>query len=302
MRILVTGAAGMLGRKMLEVLGADHTVVGCAREAKDKITACDITRLDDVRSNFRRMMPQVVVNCAAYTAVDRCEKETDLAFMVNAIGPRNVAIAAAEINADVFHFSTDYVFDGEKTGEYTEYDPTGPVSAYGRSKLAGEENLARHATRYWIARTQWLYGEGGKNFPETILRLANERPELSVVDDQIGKPTYTGDLARQTKLLIESRQYGLYHVANRGATTWYRFAKAVLAAAGKPDFSVKAITTAEYPTPARRPKNSALRNMNLELSIGDSMPPWESGLKEFMERRAAGIAAGVPNDASNRVP
>ena len=275
----------MLGRKVTEAFAGDHVAVGAARQAAGSLLACDVTRLDDVRSVFRRVMPQAVVNCAAYTAVDACEANRELAFLANAIGARNAAIAASETNADLCHVSTDYVFDGEKAGEYDEYDAPAPLSTYGKSKLAGEEAVRAFAPRWSIVRTQWLYGEGGKNFPETIIRLAKERPEVSVVDDQTGKPTYAGDLARQIRLIVESRQYGLFHAADGGVTTWYRFAKAVLERSGLGHVPMRPITTAEYPTPARRPRNSALRNMNLELTIGDSMPPWESGLDEFMRRR-----------------
>jgi dTDP-4-dehydrorhamnose reductase len=291
-RILVLGAAGMLGRKMMEVLADGHSVLGAARQAKDQLVGCDVTRLDDVRSAVRRIMPQAIVNCAAYTAVDLCETQTDLAFLVNAIGARNVAIAASEVSADLFHVSTDYVFDGTKDGDYTEYDAPNPISAYGRSKLAGEAYVRQLCAKSYVGRTQWLYGEGGKNFADTMLRLASERPELRVVDDQWGKPCYTGDVARQTKLLLESRQYGLYHLASGGRTTWYRFAKAILERAGQGAHPITPITTADYPTPARRPASSALRNMNLDLTIGDSMPAWESGLDEFMARRARASERG----------
>lgn len=287
MKILVLGASGMLGKKMMSVLGEGHSVIGASRRSDAASVIADITRLDDLRSLVRRVMPQVIVNCAAYTAVDDCETHADQAFMVNAIGAKNVAIAALETNCDVFHFSSDYVFDGKKEGGYTEYDAPAPMSVYGGSKLAGEIAVRETAARWYVARIQWLYGEGGKNFADSMLRLSDERPSLSVVDDQFGAPTYTGDVARQTKALIEARAYGLYHMSAGGTTTWYRFAREVLDRAGRQAYPIKAITTAEYPTPAHRPAWSKLRNMNLELTVGDAMRPWTEGLDEFMQRRIA---------------
>lgn len=287
MKILVTGAAGMLGRKVVQAFAPDHEVIATARNASAGIGACDITRLADVRRVMAAIRPDVVVNTAAYTAVDLAESNAEAAYAVNAIGPRNLAIATEEAGAALLHVSTDYVFDGEKPDAYVEYDSPNPTSVYARSKFGGEEAVRQFSRRSYICRTQWLYGEGGKSFPETILRLANERPKLRIVDDQTGRPTYTGDVARQLKRIVEGGEYGLYHVAAHGTTTWFRFAKAILAEAGKRDFLVEPITTPEYPTPAKRPMNSALRNLNLELTIGDTMPDWERGLTEFMRRRTA---------------
>lgn len=286
MRILVTGAAGMLGSKMMSVLGDHHEVAGTDVRASTGIVECDITRAAEVERLLADQRPDVVIHCAAWTAVDDCESDPETAFRVNSTGTRHLAIACEAAGAAIFYISTDYVFDGEKAEPYLEHDPTGPATVYGRSKLAGERAVRDFCSRWTIGRIQWLYGEGGPNFVETMLRLAEERPTLTVVDDQRGSPTYTGDVARQAELLVEARAFGLYHMSNRGDTTWYGFARAVFDRAGK-NVEVVPCTTEEFPRPAPRPKNSVMRNLELELTIGDSMRPWEEALEEYMEVRGA---------------
>ena len=279
MKILVTGAAGMLGSKLMEVLAEDHEVSG-----RD-LDTIDIRRLEDVRSVLDVDRPEVVVNAAAFTAVDACESEIETAFASNALGVRNLAIATRERDAAIFHVSTDYVFDGEKPLPYDEFDTPNPRSIYGKSKLAGEQEIREHAGAWYIGRVQWLYGEGGANFADTILRLSREKPFLRVVDDQHGCPTYTGDAAVQIKLMLEARAYGLHHMSANGETTWYGFTRALLDREGRDGYHLQPVATDQFPRPAPRPRNSVLRNLALELGIGDSMPPWEDGVNRYMQRR-----------------
>ena len=281
------GAAGMLGRAVVAEFEAEHEVMTATRKGDEVAYGIDLTDARSVRGVVLRAAPELIVNCAAYTAVDACETDLESAFAVNAIGPKNLALAAAAIDATLFHVSTDYVFDGTKVGAYIEYDRPNPTSIYGQSKFAGEEEVRRHAGRYYIGRVQWLYGPGGRNFADTILRLADEKPSLRVVDDQFGCPTSTLDAARQIRLLVEEGDPGLYHMSARGRTSWHGFARALLDAAGRSDYRIEPCATVEFPRPAPRPANSELRNLNLELTIGDSMPPWEDALVPYLERRNA---------------
>ena len=275
----------MLGRRVVEAFDDSHDVVGYVH--RGEATSLDIGDAVAVRERLRDERPDVVVNCAAYTAVDDCESNETTAYRVNARGPGNLARAAEEIGAAIVHVSTDYVFDGEKDGAYDEFDVTGPVSVYGRSKLGGEIAVRDMSTRWTIVRTCWLYGEDGPNFPETMIRLAKERDALDVVDDQRGSPTYTRDVARQILRLVEADERGLYHTSAGGEATWFDLAVAVLERAGLVDVAVRPVTTDRFPRPARRPRNSVLRNLALELGIGDSMRPWTAALDDYMERRAS---------------
>ncbi|MCA9320191.1 MAG: dTDP-4-dehydrorhamnose reductase [Planctomycetes bacterium] len=279
----------MLGHRVVEELGLDHEVLARARAPEGKTAGLDLHDRNAVRAALETASPEVVVNCAAYTAVDDCESNREAAYLTNAVAVENLAWACREVGASIFHISTDYVFDGEKGEAYDEWDEPNPRSVYGRSKLAGEQAVLRSGARFWIGRVQWLYGEGGRNFADTILGASRQKPMLRVVDDQMGCPTYTGDVARQIALLIESGRHGLYHMSARGQTSWFGFTKALLAAEGREDYHVEPCTTAEFPRPAPRPRNSVLRNLALELSIGDDMPEWERGLEQFMARRKAKV-------------
>jgi dTDP-4-dehydrorhamnose reductase len=286
MKILVTGAAGMLGSKMITEVGVNHEVFGTDIVESEGILLSDITDAKNILALVQELTPDVVIHCAAYTAVDDCENFPDLAHAVNGQGTRNVATAAEAVGAEVFYISTDYVFDGEKESAYVEDDSTNPTSVYGKSKLEGESAIQEVCSKWYIGRTQWLYGEGGSNFAETMIRLGRERDSLKVVDDQWGSPTYTTDLARAVTAILEVKAYGIYHLSNQGKTTWYGFAKAVLEHAGV-EVEIQPCTTEEFLRPAKRPRNSVLRNRHLETSIGDIMRSWEEGLTEYMQNPSA---------------
>lgn len=273
MKILITGAGGMLGTDVRQAAsGAGHEAVALARAALDISDAGAASRA------IPEAAPDVVLNCAAWTNVDGAETRYGEALAVNGPGAGNVAAAAAAAGAWTVHVSSDYVFDGEKSSPYVESDTVRPVSAYGLSKLAGERAVAAAAPdRHTIVRSSWLFGAHGKCFPKTILRLAAERDELSIVSDQIGCPTFTGHLARALVALAEDPLPGIVHVAGAGACSWWQFACQIVAAAGV-DCDVRAISTDQYPTPARRPAYSVLAS---ERGAPD-LPEWQAGLRAFL--------------------
>ncbi len=257
----------------------------------------DITHRDLLLSEIGNLRPDVILNCAAYTDVDGCETAEELATRVNGEGPGNLAEAAKENGAVLVHVSTDYVFDGSKREPYTEEDSPNPQSAYGRSKLAGERALLESGLeRFLILRTSWLYGPGGKNFVETILRLASEREELRIVSDQVGCPTYTEDLAAGIFRLLDfpghaSRvtrhgHYGLYHFSNEGSCCWHEFAEEIVENARKRDMDLKVerilpIATEDYPLPAKRPPYSVLSKNKYIEATGEPVPEWRDGLSRY---------------------
>jgi dTDP-4-dehydrorhamnose reductase len=284
MRVLVTGAGGMLGTDVCCVFqAAGLDVIPAPRVGGPE--ALDVTNTEAVRRTIAHVQPQVVVHCAAYTNVDQAEHEPDVAFRVNALGSWNVAIACAERNISLCAISTDFVFDGQKTEPYTEFDLPHPIGIYGASKLAGEECIREVCWRHWIVRTSWLYGVHGKCFPDSILRAAETRAELRVVADQRGCPTYTVDLADALARLIHSPLYGTYHIANTGVTTWYHFANKILELAGKQHIRVTPILSSEWPSPAKRPANSALRPYALELQGAPLPRSWQEALIDYMQER-----------------
>lgn len=267
MKVLVTGAAGQVGREVMEADAAGaHDVAGF-----DHATL-DVTDEAAVHAAVREVGPDAIVNCAAFTAVDRCETERDLAFAVNADAVGHLARAADEVGAYLVHISTDYVFDGRKPDPYVETDATNPLSVYGRSKLAGEQALDRE--RAAIVRASWICGRYGANMVKTILRLAGEHEKLSFVSDQRGHPTIAADLARMLWWFVEERPAGVWHVTNQGAVSWYEFAQEVLRANGDDPARVLPITTEELqpPRPAPRPANSVLRNQRL-IDAGVALLP-----------------------------
>jgi dTDP-4-dehydrorhamnose reductase len=277
MRILITGAEGMLGRDVQRAAEqAGHETVGLAR------AQLDITDAGGVLSAVAEAAPDAVINCAAWTDVDGAESRARDATAVNGAGAGHVAAAAASAGAWVIHVSTDYVFNGDKPTAYVESDPAAPVSVYGRSKLDGELAVAAAAPeRHTIVRTAWLFGAGGKCFPKSILRAASQRPELTVVADQIGCPTFTGHLAPALLTLAQDRTPGILHVAAGGQCSWYEFAAAIVAAAGL-DCPVRPISSDEYPTPTRRPANSVL----ISERGAPTLPEWRAGLEQFMSELA----------------
>jgi dTDP-4-dehydrorhamnose reductase len=272
MRILVTGAGGMLGRDVCRAAeAAGHDVVACAR------AELDITDVHAVTEAFGSASPEAVVNCAAWTDVDGAETRPDDARAVNGGGAGHVAAAAAAAGAWMVHVSSDYVFNGEQASPYVESDAVDPIGAYGRSKLEGERSVAAVGDRHTIVRSAWLFGAHGKCFPKTILRLARERDELSVVSDQIGCPTFTRHLARALVTLAQDPIAGVLHVAAAGSTSWAQFATEIVDAAGS-DCRVRPISTAEYPTPARRPAYSVLASER----GAPELPSWRAGLRDFI--------------------
>ena len=286
MRVLVTGGNGQLGHDLVRVLSSQHDVIAAGRQD------ADITNLSAVQSLIADVRPQCVIHAAAFTEVDRCETEQDNAFAVNALGARNVTIAAEKAQAAIVFISTDYVFDGEKGEAYTEFDTPNPQTAYGRSKLWGERFVREQSSRFFVLRTAWLYGPTGKNFVRTMLQLAEGRTAVKVVADQRGTPTYTEDLARQIAGLIGTEQYGTYHCTAHGSCSWYDFAVEVFRQAAI-DVEVQPVTTAEFPRPARRPRNSTLSNYVLKLEGLDVMPDWRDGLSRFISelREMGGMPA-----------
>ena len=281
MKIVLLGATGQVGRELGGVLPALGEVVACDR------AAADLERPAEVVALLARERPDVIVNAAAYTAVDRAESEPDRAALVNATAVAAIAAEAARQDAMLVHYSTDYVFDGLAPGCRTETDEPRPLSVYGATKLAGERAIAAAGGRHWIFRTSWVYAPHGSNFLRTILRLAGERDDLAVVADQTGAPTSAALVARVTGRFLERLASappvpGLYHLAPRGAVTWHGYAQTILEAARAhglplraPPEAVRPLATADYPTAARRPANSLLCTAKLESALADRLANWQ---------------------------
>lgn len=279
---LLVGCRGMLGSYL-------ESYIPKAPGAKDwTLASCDIPDIDitdaaSVSAVFAREKPDIVINCAAYTNVDGAEAERDLAFRINADGPGILAREALKTSALVVHLSTDFIFDGAHPGPYREDDPPNPSCVYAASKLAGERALQAAGGRFLIVRTAWLYGPNGRNFVDTILRLAREKGELNVVDDQAGSPTFTAVLAEYLVKLILAGTAGVYHVAGSGVCTWYDLACEAVRLAGV-TARISPCTTAEFPRPARRPRNSALDVGKAERLLGEYIPNWRSGLARYIAK------------------
>lgn len=273
MKIALTGAEGMLGHDVQKVFSdADITPF--------TLHTLDITVLDDVMKKIREVRPDFLVHAAAFTDVDRCESEPEKAYLVNGLGARNVVMACEEIKCPVLYISTDYVFDGSKKGPYDEWDETKPINQYGLSKLMGERYVASLTNRFYIVRTSWLYGRNGKNFVETILRLLSERETIEVVNDQVGCPTFTLDLAIKLKEVI-GKGYGLYHITNAGRCSWYDFAVMIASKEGIKK-QIIPTTTERFNRPAKRPANSVLGNTMLRLEGISPLRHWEEALDAYL--------------------
>lgn len=289
MKIVITGANGQLGKELQKIIRTGKAEIGeisksvaSAEVFAADVDVLDITNLDNVRAYLNDIKPDVVINCAAFTNVDGCESNKDLAFKVNALGARNIAIACEEIGAKLIHVSTDYVFSGVGSTPLSEDAITAPVSAYGTTKLLGEEYVREFCSKYFIVRTAWLYGYFGKNFVYTIMRAGKERGKLTVVNDQKGNPTNAEDLAYHLLKLALTEEYGVYHCTGEGECTWYDFACKIIEYAGI-ECEVLPVTSEEYKTPAKRPEYSSLDNMMLRCTIGNDMREWKDALKVFME-------------------
>jgi len=275
MKVLILGANGQLGSEFktflkdkVEIFAFDHKEL-------------DILDLSNLINKFFDLSPEVVINCAAYTKVDQAEK--DLAYQINALGAKNVSFASLKIKAKVVYFSTDYVFDGAKNSPYTELDKPNPLSIYGKSKLFGEEFTKQFNPNHLILRISWLYGINGSNFVKTIVKLAKEKGELKVVDDQFGTPTYTFDVVKQTWKLIQEDSVGLYHSSNTGQTTWFDFAKEIVEQLNL-NAKVLPIKTSEFPTLAKRPSFSVLENYLLQIENKNIMRNWEEAFDDFVNK------------------
>lgn len=281
MKILIIGASGMLGHDLVRVLQESR---------HDLLTPghveLDITHQESARSYLSREKPQCVLLSAAYTRVDDCESHADLAWAVNADGPRNVALACRDTGARLIHLSTDYVFNGRKTSPYSVDDPTDPISVYGKTKLAGENHIKEVLPDHLIVRTSWLYGLNGRNFVETILKKAASVKELSVVNDQRGSPTYTKDLSEALAVLVNVKEArGIVNVTNSQDCTWCEFAQAILNVQGIAGVTVRPVTSEQYVTPAKRPANSILSPDRYMQLTGKTLRPWKEALKAYLAAR-----------------
>ncbi|MGD0348629.1 MAG: dTDP-4-dehydrorhamnose reductase [Terracidiphilus sp.] len=290
-RILIVGNAGQLGRELEKIFAGFGSIVGVDRES------VDLAAPAQTRELVRRVSPDIILNAAAYTAVDRAESERDLAYAINEGAPRVLAEEARKRNAILVHYSTDYVFDGGKSSPWVETDAPGPLNVYGASKLAGERAVENIGGKFLIFRTSWVYGPHGNNFLLTMLRLARERDRLSIVDDQIGGPTTSIELARATHSIVTGilagrlgapeDWAGLYHMTCGGSVSWFGFAQAIFARSAeklaiKPP-TLTPISTKDYPTPAARPRYSVLSNAKLHARFGVELSSWESALEETLQ-------------------
>jgi len=281
-KVLVTGAAGQLGRDVvLQLEDKGYEVLACDRQEMD------ITDLEQCGKVIGEFSPACVIHCAAHTAVDAAESDIDAAYAINAVGTRNVVLEAEKAGAKLIYISTDYVFDGQGDRPYHEYDNTDPKSIYGKSKRAGEVLVQSLSSKYFIVRTSWVYGKYGNNFVKTMLKLGREKPLLQVVYDQKGSPTYTVDLASFLLELMETEKYGIYHASNSEACTWYEFTEAIFAEAKdilglECTAKLEPCTTEQFLRPAPRPRNSVLEHLSIRTNGLTDLRPWREGLRAFL--------------------
>lgn len=278
MRTLIFGAKGQLGKDLLHVFHAQGEVQGF------DLPETDIADEVAVQPIIERFAPDLIVNAAAYTNVDAAEDDLEAAFLANEVGARNLAELSAYRDIPIVYFSTDYVFAGTKRTPYEENDPIAPIGVYGKSKAAGEAAVRKANPRHYILRTAWLYGPGGNNFVEKVLRAAKDKPALKVVSDEIGSPTHTLDLAEATCAAVRSEQYGTYHAVNAGACSRFEYAKEILRLAGLTT-PVAACTASEFPSKAQRPAYSVLSTRKLRDATGHTMRSWQEALRNYMQRR-----------------
>ena len=271
LKILILGARGMLGTDLMEVFKGNE-IIGWDKEE------LDLTSFELTKKEIEKLKPEIIINAAAYTAVDDAEENRDLAMLINGEVVGNLARIAKELDIPIVHYSTDYVFDGENKEGYKEDETNlAPLNVYGESKALGEKLLQENTDKFYLIRISWLYGKNGKNFVETMLKLGREKDELSVIDDQIGSPTYTKDIAKVTKEIIQNKMpFGIYHAANSGKASWCGFAKKIFELA-KIDIKVNPIPTEDYPLPAERPKNSILLSTKLK-----PLQSWEEALEDYL--------------------
>ncbi|MCK5655498.1 MAG: dTDP-4-dehydrorhamnose reductase [Candidatus Aureabacteria bacterium] len=275
-KLIVFGSNGMLGSAAVEVFSRKFEIIA---HDIDSVDICDNAAVEEV---IALKKPSLILNCAAYTDVDGCEKNRGTAFRVNAEGPRNIAVNSSKYGARVIHISTDYIFDGQKSTPYTETDTPSPINVYGSSKLEGEKNVMAHAKDSLIVRTSWLYGPSGKNFVSTLAELPKNESVLKVVRDQKGKPTYTYDLAEAILNAVEKQLKGIVNICNSGECSWYEFAVEIFNLLGR-KISVNSASSEEYKRPAARPKNSVLSMEKYEYAVGLKMRSWEEALKDYLK-------------------
>ncbi len=295
MKILITGANGQLGSELSKCFAEGKTDLGPLPQKllRATVLATDVDTLDitdrhEVAAYVRHYAPDAIISCAAYTNVDGCETNADAAFAVNALGARNLAMAAEEIHAKLCHISTDYVFSGAAAEPVREYEQPAPRSVYGKTKLMGEEYVREFCSRYFILRTAWLYGAVGGNFVKTMLRLAKKTGAVTVVNDQVGNPTNAADLAHEILQLLVTKEYGVYHCTGNGVCSWYDFAAEIIRLSGIPA-TVSPCTTQEFISKATkqiaaRPAYSALDHMMLRATVGDEMRDWKTALADFFTK------------------
>jgi len=276
-KVLVTGVNGQLGYDVVKRLNElEIEVIGASRNE------FDIADKEQTQNYILKSKPDVIVHCAAYTAVDKAEDEKEKCYVVNVEGTRNIAEACKKLDAKMVYISTDYVFDGQGIEPQSESKATNPVNYYGQSKEEGEQIVRELLEKYFIVRTSWVYGENDSNFVKTMLRLAHVKDEINVVNDQIGAPTYTKDLAVLVCNMIQTTKYGTYHGVNEGYCSWYEFALAIFEKAGI-NINVNPVPTSEYPTKAKRPLNSRLSKDNLEKNDFENLPQWEDALGRYLK-------------------
>ncbi|HSO26394.1 MAG TPA: dTDP-4-dehydrorhamnose reductase [Methanobacteriaceae archaeon] len=276
MKVLIIGSEGMLGHDLVDILSAENEI------STTTIDTLDITDINKTIETVKSFNPDVVVHAAAFTDVDGSETNEDLAYKVNVIGTRNVAVACNEVDAALVYICTDYVFDGTKGTPYQEYDQTNPLGVYGKTKYLGEVYIRDILNKFYIVRTSWLYGFHGPNFITTMLKLAGKMDSISVVADQIGSPTYTVDLATSIAELVKKPAYGIYHITNSDHCSWYEYAQEIFEIAGI-DIEVNPVSTEEFGSPAPRPKYSVLENYNWKMEGFPKIRSYKDALREYMD-------------------
>ena len=297
MKILITGSSGMLGSSLYKELSRDYEVVGLdiAKPASYNLRPtsfiqCDITEREKIVDEIVLAKPDIAIHAAAYTDVDGCEQNPEQAHRVNALGTENVAQACKDCNCLLIYISTDFVFDGEKKSAYIEEDPPNPINIYGKSKLEGEKSVQSILKEFIIVRSSWLFGEGGRNFVDILLKRAQNEKRIEVVNDQFGSPTYTKDLAQAIKKLIDLSYHlppmsyvlkGIYHITNSGSCSWYEFASAIKEFV-KLDVNIVPVSFAQYPSPTKRPKMSVLENRRYRQDVGEDLRNWKEALEEYI--------------------
>lgn len=291
MRIMITGAAGQLGNELISILesgkaeiGLIDGVYGNTQIIPADIDNFDISDMDSTRTFIKNAKPDIIINCAAMTNVDGCETARDVAFKVNALGVRNLAICAKEVDAKLIHISTDYVFAGNGNRPYCEWDMINPQSAYGASKALGEKYALTFSDKTFIVRTSWLYGYVGKNFVKTVRRVIKEKGSITVVNDQRGNPTNASDLAFHILKIAKTEHYGIYHCTGEGECSWFEFAQRIAEYSGYDKGVVSPCSSDEYKSPTKRPAYSSLENMALKCGVGNEMRDWQTALKEYISK------------------